>query len=81
MAVKHQTITVNNNHANVGMLRGWSLRGTFVINFREAVVGGDIIGSVSNTSYEMFGDAIIADGGVYVEVVSGSLTQGTLYYN
>lgn len=81
MAVKPQTITPNSEHAGVGMLRGWSLRGTFVINLHKAVVGGDIIASISNTSYELFPDAILSPGGVYVEVVSGTLTQGTLYFN
>jgi hypothetical protein len=80
MSVNAQTITVDENHAGVQNLRGWSLRGTFVIRLRAELVTGQILGTIENDSHELFPDIIDAPGGTYVEVVSGVLTEGILYY-
>ena len=80
MAVKVQTITGGSNHANVQNLRGWSVRGTVVLRLRRATVGGQILASTTNASHELFPEPIDAQGGTFVEVVSGSLDDGVLYY-
>lgn len=74
-------VTANSNHAGVQNLRGWSLRGTFVVRLRAASDTGQILGTIENQSHELFGDVIDAPGGTYVEVVSGTLTEGVLYYS
>lgn len=80
MSVAAQTITINSNHAGVQNLRGWSLRGTFVARLRAGGVAGQILATIENSSHELYPDIINAAGGTYVEVVSGVLTEGILYY-
>ena len=81
MAVRTQAVTGGTNHGAVQNLRGWSLRGTtLVVRLRKAVVGGAILATIAGDSHELFPDAIDAEGGTYVEVVSGTLTEGVLYH-
>lgn len=81
MSVRAQTITGGANHAAVQNLRGWSLRGTSpVVNLRKATAGGQILAIISGDSHVLYDDVIDATGGTYVEVVSGSLAAGVLYY-
>ena len=79
-AVKAVDVTANSNHADVGYLRGWSLRGTFVARLRAGSVSGQILASVENSQSEVFDSAILATGGTYVEVVTGTITEGVLLY-
>lgn len=80
MSVKTQVITGGTNHANVQNLRGWSLRGTVVVRLRKAAVDGDILATIDGDTHDLFPDSIDAEGGTYVEIVSGTLTEGVLYY-
>lgn len=80
MAVKVQTITGGQNHPNVQNLRGWSVRGTVVMRLRRGAVDGQVLASTTNASHEMFPEPIDAAGGTFVEVVSGSIDDGVLYY-
>lgn len=80
MSVEALDVTGNSNHANVQNLRGWSLRGTFVARLRRAGVTGQILGTVENDSHVMYPNSLNAEGGTYVEVVSGAITEGVLYY-
>lgn len=80
--VKTQVITSDSNHASVQNLRGWNVQGTVVLRLRKGgLVTGDPIAIVNNTDSFMSVDAIDAVDGCYVEVVSGTLTEGYLYYN
>ncbi len=81
MSVKAQDITIDTNHTNVQNLRGWSLRGTFVARLRVETVTGQILGTIENDDHQLFPDIIGAELGTYVQVVSGTLTEGILYYN
>ena len=80
--VKTQVITDDSNHANVQNLRGWNIQGTVVLRLRKGgLVTGDPIAIASNADPSFMSlDVIDAEGGCYVEVVSGTLTEGYLYY-
>lgn len=78
--VKSQTITSDSNHAGVQNLRGWSIQGTVVLRLRKKVVTGDIICVIEDSQHEMFVDSLDALEGTYVELVSGALTEGYLWY-
>jgi len=80
MAVKTIAITDDSNHAVAQNLRGWSIQGTVVLRLRKKLVTGDAIAVIQNSGHEMFVDAIDASEGTYVEVVSGTLTEGYLFY-
>lgn len=81
MSVEVQTISGGTNHTNVQDVRGWSLRGTtLVVRLRRAAVAGQILATIAGDSHQLFPDSINAVGGTYVEVVSGTLTEGVLYY-
>lgn len=79
--VKTKTITGDANHAEVQNLRGWSVVGTVVLRLRKGgLVTGDPIVLVNNDTDFLALDSFDAEGGCYVEVVSGSLTEGYLHY-
>ena len=70
-------------------LRGWSMRSTdgaalAVINIRKGVtVAGDIIATIASGHETVFlsDDGVRADGGLYVQLVSGTIGAGALYYS
>ena len=83
-------ITANSNHASVEKWKGFSVRenaGTpaqAVVNFRKASVSGQIVGVLELNSEEsatlvLTKRKINTEGGVYVQVVSGTI-EGVLYY-
>lgn len=84
-----QTITADSNHSGVEALKGFSIvesAGTpaaAYVRLRKGAVGGDIIVhlklAASGTANVEYITAISAEGGVYVEVVSGTVS-GVLYY-
>ncbi len=78
--VKTQVITGGANHAGVQNLRGWSIQGTVVLRLRKVDAVGDVIAVIENSGHELFGSILDAEGGTYVEVVSGALTEGYLWY-
>ena len=81
MAVKAQDITAATNHANVQNLRGWSVRGTTLIwRLRVFDGSGQILASVNGDDTKLFEDIIDAETGTFFEIVSGTLTEGVLYY-
>ncbi len=77
-----QVISEDSTHASVQNLRGWSVSGTVVLRLRKGgLVTGDPITLIDATNQQqMLPDVLDADGGCYVEVVSGALTEGYLYY-
>jgi hypothetical protein len=81
MAVKTVVMTGDANHAIAQNLRGWCIQGTVVLRLRKKLVTGDVIGIIEDSQSELFADTIDAPEGTYVEVVSGALTEGVLYYN
>ncbi len=83
-------ITAGANHPTIKLWRGFAIResasGAAVVNFRNGSATGDILWPLNLAADEAAGillgsgeDAIESPGGVYVEVVSGSIV-GTLYY-
>lgn len=82
-----QTITPDSNHAGVTRLRGFSFyedaSGTALIIIRKATVSGQILFTIPLTADAgatlVLDDFISAEGGVYVEENSGSIT-GVLFY-
>lgn len=80
--VKSIPITGGTAHA-VQNLRGWCIQGTVVLRLRkDGLVTGDPVAIVDqNAPYFLGVDAIDTSGGCYVEVVSGTLTEGYLFYN
>jgi hypothetical protein len=70
-------------------LRGWSMRSTdgvalAVINIRKGtLVTGAIIATIASGHETIWlgEDGVRADGGLYVEVVSGTIAAGALYYS
>jgi len=79
--VKTVAITDDSNHAIAQNLRGWSIQGTVVLRLRKKLVTGDVIAIVEDSGHEMFVDALDAQEGTYVEIVSGTLTEGYLFYS
>jgi hypothetical protein len=78
-----QAITTGSNHATVKRFSGFSLVGSVagVIRFRQATVGGAIILQTTcpnGVNTIVFPGAFLTPGGVYVELVSGTFTEGTL---
>jgi hypothetical protein len=60
-----------------------SLTGGTTIDLTETTPGvysGGIICVIENSQHEMFVDSLDARGGTWVEVVSGTLTEGYLWY-
>ena len=82
MVLKAQVITGDDTHPAVQNLHGWSVTGgTIVFRLRkDGLVTGDIIGYVSGDSHVVYPIAIDAQGGCFFEIVSGTLTEGVLYY-
>ncbi|KKM15937.1 hypothetical protein LCGC14_1691010 [marine sediment metagenome] len=81
MAVKAQDITAATNHANVQNLRGWSVRGSSLIwRLRVLDGSGQILASVNGDDHQLYPDIIDAETGTFFEVVSGTLTEGVLYF-
>jgi len=82
------TITANANHAQIERMSGWSIRaaenGT-AVNFRIGAVDGQICGvsgmkNDDDSDTQNFGRTdVVTVGGVYVQVVSGSLSAGVIY--
>lgn len=79
-------ITPGANHATVVQFDGFSIQedasAAAVIEFRKAVVGGQVIAylnlAADETATIVFPKSISAEGGVYVKEVSGSVT-GVLF--
>lgn len=78
--IKTEVIATGSNHAVVQNLRGWSIQGTVVLRLRKKNVTGDIICVIENSQHELFVDILDALEGTYVELVSGTLTEGYLWY-
>ena len=87
MASVPVNITPDSNHSSVTRLAGFSIyedtgSATALIIFRKASVSGQILAVVpliaSGGATIQFDDAISAEGGVYVQESSGSIT-GVLY--
>lgn len=85
--MKAVQFTANQNHPNVTQFRGISVRETTnatgaVVEFHEGTVGGALLATVGLSAGESvtatFDDRVLASSGVYVEVVSGTVT-GVLY--
>lgn len=86
--VTPETVTINSNHAQIERLSGWSFRaaenGT-AINLRIGAVDGPLIACVGmkfaeDSETQNFGKTdIVTVGGVYVQIVSGSISAGTLF--
>lgn len=82
------TITADSNHTQIQRFSGFSIResdGTpaaAAVNIRDSAVGGDILAVLELAANESatinLDDAIPVDTGVYVEVVSGTIS-GVLY--
>lgn len=80
------TITANSNHSGVARFRGFSVRESAVtpaaaaVNFRKLSAGGQIIfvlelNSNESSTLVLGRDMMIpSEGGVYVEVVSGTVS-------
>jgi hypothetical protein len=81
MAVKTVDMTTGANHPIAQNLRGWCFQGTAVLRLRKKLVTGDVIAIIEDSQSELFADTIDAPEGTYVELVSGTLTEGVLYYN
>ena len=86
MASYANTITGGANHTGVTRFNGFSVRedssAAAVIEFRIAVVGGDIVWHLALAADEsasiIFPSYITTEGGVYVKEVSGSI-EGVLF--
>ena len=77
-------ITANSNHATVDRLHGFSIResagaaASAEVNLRKATAGGQILYVLELAANEsatlMLPEAVSAEGGVYVQVVSGTIS-------
>ncbi len=82
MAVNAVDIASGTNHAGVQNLRGWSVRGgTIVFRLRAELVSRQNLPTVSGDSHILYPDIVDAPLGTYFELVSGTLTEGVLYYD
>ena len=81
MAIKTVDLTLGANHGAAQNLRGWSVQGTVVLRLRKLNVTGAVLAIVENSGAEVFSNVVDAQGGTYVELVSGTLTEGILYYD
>ena len=82
MPINAIDITTGANHAAVQNLRGWSIRGTTpVIRLRAELVTGQILVTLPGDDTQLLDDIINAPLGTFVELVSGTLTEGVLYYD
>lgn len=78
-------ITTGSNHAVAQNLKGWCLDSTdAVLRLRKELVTGDVIAlidcGVSGAAVMALPEALDAREGTYVELVSGTLTDGYLWY-
>lgn len=81
-----QTITVDSNHSGVEEFAGFSVAedssAVAYVRFRKAAVGGQILAHLhlgaDQSGTIVFGRILTAEGGVYVEEVTGSVA-GVLY--
>lgn len=79
--MKAQVITGDANHTSVVNLRGWSIVGsTPVLNLRKLNATGDIVATVGASGSFVLPSSLDTEGGCWVEVVSGSITTGVLWY-
>ncbi len=84
-----QPITPNANHADVTALKGFSIKeaaGTpaaATVTLRKATISGDILAEIElaadSSPMISFGDSLASPGGVYVQVVTGTIS-GVLWY-
>jgi hypothetical protein len=81
MSLKAVDIAANTNHPEAEYLAGFSTVGTFTARLRRNTVTGQILYNIANGSSEVWPMSFRVDGGVYVEVVTGSITEGVLLYS
>ena len=78
-------ITTGSNHAAVQNVKGWCLNSTdAVLRLRKELVTGDILAvincAVAGAAIMYLPEALDAREGCYVELVSGTLTEGLLWH-
>lgn len=83
--MKAKVITTGANHAETQNLKGWCLNSTdAVLRLRKKIVTGDIIAlvncAVAGAAIQVLPEALASEEGTYVELVSGTLTEGYLWY-
>ena len=80
MSLKAVDITADSNHTDAEYLYGISARGTFTARLRLNSVSGQILYNITDATDIIFPMAFRCDGGTYVEVASGTITEGVLIY-
>lgn len=88
--MKVQNITANTTHATAERFRGFSVResagaaAVATVNFRSGSVSGQILWTLELAADESAGivlpDQLLTSGGVYVQVVAGTIT-GVLFHD
>lgn len=88
-AARAQSISSNANHANVQRLVGWSIKeaagspSVATVTLRNGAVGAQILFEIELAADEatniVFPRSIRTEDGVYVEVVTGTVS-GVLFY-
>jgi hypothetical protein len=85
MPVGPHTASANTNHPSVTQFRGYSVSGSAsgMLRFRHGSVAGQILCTVevpNGTSLpQIFPEHMITPDGVYVQIVSGTFTEGVLF--
>lgn len=87
--MRTQSITANSNHSAVERLMGYSIRenaatpAPATVRLRRASATGDILAVLELAANEsatlVFNEFMYSEGGVYVEVVAGTI-EGVLFY-
>lgn len=79
--MKATVATGGQNNPTVQNVRGWNARGDAIVRLRSELVTGDILAAFAAPSVvHLNGDILAADGGCYVEVVSGTLAELILWH-